>query len=411
MDFSKFKKQTTGLLQNVSEVTEKATEALNGIDTTSVKNAISSTLTTLTTPKASKKEPIIEEIEVEEVDKETAESETALTEQEDKGSKMLQIMDWAFDKANGDILGFGTSHEMAQKYLAKYGSVNAAIDHLVNWQITSAATAGFVTNLGGLATMPLTLPANVAGVMAIQLRMIGAIAELGGFHENSEEKKAGMYLCLLGSQASDVLAQTASQFAVKFATASLKKLPGTMLTKINQQVGFRLFTKFGEKGLVNLHKAIPVLGGIIGGSVDAFSTYAIAKAAKALFLDDIIEFEKQEQLEIAKVHLLINIARIDNDYAEDEKMIIRTIAGGLNISDKAKNLLLNDIEHPKKFTVDMEPFKDDLMLSSSTLCALVQVASIGGISPVEQMYINQLGQQMGCDTATVQLMLLPAITQ
>lgn len=411
MDFSKFKKQTTGLLQNVSEVTEKATEALNGIDTTSVKNAISSTLTTLTTPKASKKEPIIEEIEVEEVDKETAESETALAEQEDKGSKMLQIMDWAFDKANGDIPGFGTSHEMAQKYLAKYGSVNAAIDHLVNWQITSAATAGFVTNLGGLATMPLTLPANVAGVMAIQLRMIGAIAELGGFHENSEEKKTGMYLCLLGSKAGDVLAQTTSQFAVKFATASLKKLPGSMLTKINQQVGFRLFTKFGEKGLVNLHKAIPVLGGIIGGSMDAFSTYAIAKAAKALFLDEIIEFEKQEQLEIAKVHLLINLARIDNDYDEDEKMVIRTIAGGLNISDKAKSLLLNDIEHPKKFVVNMEPFKEDLMLSSSTLCALAQVAAIGGISPVEQMYINQLGLQMGCDATTVQLMLQPAITQ
>lgn len=411
MDFSKFKKQTTGLLLNVSEVTEKATEALNGIDTTSVKNAISSTLTTLTTPKASKKEPIIEEIEVEEVEKETAESEAALAEQEDKGSKMLQIMDWAFDKANGDIPGFGTSYEMAQKYLDKYGSVNAAIDHLVNWQITSAATAGFVTNLGGLATMPLTLPANVAGVMAIQLRMIGAIAELGGFHENSEEKKTGMYLCLLGSKAGDVLAQTASQFAVKFTTASLKKLPGSILTKINQQVGFRLFTKFGEKGLVNLHKAIPVLGGIIGGSVDAFSTYAIAKAAKALFLDEIIEFEKQEQLEIAKVHLLINLARIDNDYNEDEKMVIRTIASGLNISDKAKSLLLNDIEYPKKFVVNMEPFKEDLMLSSSTLCALAQIAAIGGISPVEQMYINQLGLQMGCDATTIQLMLQPAITQ
>lgn len=411
MDFSKFKKQATGLLLNVSEVTEKATEALNGIDTTSVKNAISSTLTTLTTQKASKKEPIIEEIEVEEVEQETAKSETALAEQEDKGSKMLQIMDWAFDKANGNIPGFGTSQEMAQKYLDKYGSVNAAIDHLVNWQITSAATAGFVTNLGGLATMPLTLPTNVAGVMAIQLRMIGAIAELGGFHENSEEKKTGMYLCLLGSKAGDVLAQTTSQFAIKFATASLKKLPGSMLTKINQQVGFRLFTKFGEKGLVNLHKAIPVLGGLIGGSVDAFSTYAIAKAAKALFLDDIIEVEKQELLEIAKVHLLINLARIDNDYTEDEKMVIRTIADELNISDKAKSLLLNDIEHPKKFVVDMEPFKEDLMLSSSTLCALAQIAAIGGISPVEQMYINQLGLQMGCDATTIRLILQPAITQ
>ena len=68
---------------------------------------------------------------------------------------------------------------------------------------------------------------------------------------------------------------------MKFATASLKKLPGTVLTKINQAVGFRLVTKFGGKGLVNIHKAIPILGGVVGGSVDALSTYAIAKAAKA----------------------------------------------------------------------------------------------------------------------------------
>lgn len=215
-------------------------------------------------------------------------------EEEEKGAKMLEVMDWAFEKANGNIPGLGTSHEMAEKYLQKYGSVNAAIDHLVNWQITSAATAGFVTSFGGLATMPITLPANIAGVMAIQLRMIGAIAELGGFHENTEEKKTGMYLCLLGSQAGNVLSKTAGQFAVKFATASLKKLPGTVLTKINQAVGFRLVTKFGEKGLVNIHRAIPVLGGIVGGSVDALSTYAIAKAAKALFLNEIIDFEKQD---------------------------------------------------------------------------------------------------------------------
>jgi uncharacterized protein (DUF697 family) len=249
--------------------------------------------------------------------------------------------------------------------------------------------------------MPITLPANVAGVMAIQLRMIGAIANLGGFHENTEEKKTGMYLCLLGSQAGDVLSKTASQFAVKFATASLKKLPGAVLTKINQQIGFRLVTKFGEKGLLNIHKAIPVLGGVVGGTIDAFSTYAIAKAAKALFLDEIIEFEKQEQLEIDKVHLLINLALIDYNYGEEEKMFIRHIAEGLNISKKVKEELFKDIENPKKFTIDLEPFKSDFMLSASTLYALVQVAKVGGMSPVEDIYIRQLGQQMGCDETVI----------
>ena len=325
-------------------------------------------------------------------------------EQEEKGAKMVKVMDWAFDKANGNIPGFGTSQEMAQKYLDKYGSVNAAIDHMVNWQITSAATAGFVTSLGGLATMPLTLPANIAGVMAIQLRMIGAIAELGGFHEQTEEKKTGMYLCLLGSQAGNALSKTAGQFAVKFATASLKKLPGTVLTKINKAVGFRLVTKFGEKGLVNIHKAIPILGGVVGGSIDALSTYAIAKAAKALFLNDIINFEKQEQIEISKVRLVINMALVDGVYSPEESEVLKILVNGMNISDKGKTMLFAEIDKPKQQKVDLAPFKDDLMSSTSLLAGLSQLAKADGtIHPAEKLYLHSLGHELGYTDDAIKL--------
>jgi uncharacterized protein (DUF697 family) len=386
MDLSKFASKAQGLLGKMSEVkqemsimAEKVTTVFNKSEDNNIEN----------------EDPKITDIE----------AESSEQEQIEKGSKMLQIMDWAFEKANGNVPGFGTSQEMAQKYLNKYGSVHKAIDKLINWQITSAATDGFVTNLGGLPAMPLTLPANIAGVMAIQLRMIGAIAELGGFHENTEEKKTGMYLCLLGSQAGDVLSKTASQFAIKFATASLKKLPGAVLTKINQQIGFRLLTKFGEKGLLNIHKAIPILGGLVGGTVDALSTYSIAKAAKALFLNEIIEFEKQEQIEVSKVHFLINLAKIDSNYGNDEKVFIKTIVEGLNISQTVKEALLLDVENPKKFVIDMTPFQEDYMLATSTLYALTKVAEIGGVSPIEQIYLRKIGVDMGCNEDDIKLIL------
>ena len=66
-----------------------------------------------------------------------------------------------------------------------------------------------------------------------------------------------------------------------------------------------------------------------------------------------------------------------------------------------KEGLYKDIENPKKFNVDLELFKSDLMLSTSTLYALVQVAKLGGMSPVEDIYIRQLGQQMGCDESII----------
>lgn len=49
-------------------------------------------------------------------------------------------------------------------------------------------------------------------------------------------------------------------------------------------MGFRLITKFGEKGVVNLGKAIPFVGGLVGGSLDVVTTRAIAHNAIKLFM-------------------------------------------------------------------------------------------------------------------------------
>ena len=336
----------------------------------------------------------------------TEEENVSEEEMEEKGSKMLEVLDWAFDKANGNIPGLGSSSDMAKRYLDKYGNVNTAINHLVNWQITSSATTGFVTSFGGFPTMAVTLPANIAGVMGIQLRMIGAIAELGGYHENTEEKKTGMYLCLLGSQAGNVLSKTAGQFAVKFTTASLKKLPGEVLKKINKAVGFRLFTKFGKTGVVNLHKMIPVLGGVVGGSVDALSTYSIAKAAKALFLNDIIDFEKQEQIEIAKIRLVINMSLIDGVYSEEESEMLKVLVNTMSLSDKSRTMLYAEIDNPKQNKVDLSVFNDDLMNTTTLLTGLSQVAKADGtLHPAEKLYLQSLGRELGYADDALKLLI------
>ncbi|GAA0594056.1 hypothetical protein GCM10009001_07720 [Virgibacillus siamensis] len=46
-----------------------------------------------------------------------------------------------------------------------------------------------------------------------------------------------------------------------------------------------MVTKFGEKGVVNLGKMVPLLGGVVGGSFDASSTYLIGKAAEKTFIE------------------------------------------------------------------------------------------------------------------------------
>ena len=72
-------------------------------------------------------------------------------------------------------------------------------------------------------------------------------------------------------------------FGKKIAVAAVKKIPGEVIAKINQKIGFRLLTKFGEKGLVNLGKMIPLVGAVINGGFDFVETKVIADRAYNLF--------------------------------------------------------------------------------------------------------------------------------
>jgi len=63
----------------------------------------------------------------------------------------------------------------------------------------------------------------------------------------------------------------------------LKKVSYRVLIRINRAVGFRLFTKFGEKGIINLSKTIPFIGGFVGAVVNAYACDVVGNAAKRIF--------------------------------------------------------------------------------------------------------------------------------
>lgn len=83
------------------------------------------------------------------------------------------------------------------------------------------------------------------------------------------------------------------ELGVKFAKAMVKKIPGKVLTKINQKVGFRLLTKFGTTGVVNLGKAIPGVGAVFGGGLDFFETKIIANRAYKWFMENDFSLDKK----------------------------------------------------------------------------------------------------------------------
>lgn len=205
--------------------------------------------------------------------------------QEITESNAGKILDTIYSKALDGIPQVSQSvDDLVNDYLKKYTSTENAARALVKNQVLKCGTSGFITGLGGLITLPVAIPANISSVLYVQMRMIAALAKMGGYDIRSDQVQTMIYICLTGQAVTDVLKDVGIKIGEKTLEAAIKKIPGSVLTKINQRIGFRLITKFGEKGAINLGKLVPVVGGVIGGSVDAASTIGISKSAYNVFI-------------------------------------------------------------------------------------------------------------------------------
>ena len=185
--------------------------------------------------------------------------------------------------------------DLVEDYLSKNKNVEQAVKSLINNSTVKCGTSGFLTSFGGFATMIATLPANITSVMYVQLRMCCAIAKMGGYDIHSDQVQTLIYACLTGSAATEILKSSGIKFANKFGVAMVNKIPGKTLTAINRKVGFRLMTKFGETGIINLGKVVPVVGGFVGGGIDVASTRIIGKNAYNIFVKG--EMPTKEEVE------------------------------------------------------------------------------------------------------------------
>ena len=205
---------------------------------------------------------------------------TKITQEE-----MLQLLDIVYEKSLQGVPKVSQPiNVLADDYLMKHDTVEAAAKSFINYQVAKCTTSGFVTGLGGLITLPAALPANIGSVLYVQIRMITCLAYMGGYDPESDQVQTLIYACLAGISVDQILKNFGVQFGTKLTTAMIKKIPGSVLTKINQGVGFRLVTKFGSKGLINLGKAVPVVGGVISGGFDFAETRIIAKRAYKMFI-------------------------------------------------------------------------------------------------------------------------------
>ncbi len=198
-----------------------------------------------------------------------------------------KALDLAYDKAVDGIPGvpgMESAEELAKDYLNGPGPLEDKLNSLIRYQVLKASTSGFVTGLGGVLTLPVAIPANLASVMYLQLQMIAAIAHMAGHDVRSDRVRALCYACLCGNVAVEMLQSAGITIGKKLTEQAIKQLSFDVILKINRAVGFRMVTKFGQTGVINLGKAIPLVGGVIGGTFDGTTTYTIGRVARNVFV-------------------------------------------------------------------------------------------------------------------------------
>jgi hypothetical protein len=197
---------------------------------------------------------------------------------------ILQVLEWSYGKVISGVGFLGSAYDLAEEYQQKSGSNREAVTNLINWQTAKCATTGFVTGMGGVITLPFAVPANIASVLFFQLQMIAAIAVIGGHDPRSHQVRSMAFICLTGSAATDLLKALGVRVGEKTSLLALEAISAQVTSKINSLVGLRLLTKFGKRGFINFGKAVPVVGGIVCGSVDAATTRIIGKTAAKYFV-------------------------------------------------------------------------------------------------------------------------------
>ena len=195
-----------------------------------------------------------------------------------------ELTSWILCQARDGIGPLSPASSLADEYKRKsYGSDAERVQALIRSAVARNAATGFVGGLGGALTLPITVPTSALASLVIQARMVAAIAEIYGHDPKDDQVQTAILLCMVGTAMEDVLKRVGITLGRKAALNRLHTVPGKLLSEINKRVGFRLLTKFGEKGVVNVAKLVPLVGGTVGGTFDGATCYMVGQAADRAF--------------------------------------------------------------------------------------------------------------------------------
>ncbi|QCW49251.1 hypothetical protein FE634_00360 [Nocardioides dongxiaopingii] len=170
--------------------------------------------------------------------------------------------------------------EVAAKQLAEHGDVEKAVDAVVDTHVRLAGASGFVTNLGGLVTMTVTVPANLTGIALIQCRMVAAVAHLRGYDLDDPRVRNAVLVTVLGEDTVNDLVRSNKIPAPPMALATAPVHDPALDPVVSGEVARDLVARVTGRRLAStVGRRVPGLGGVIGMGSDGWATHKIGSYA------------------------------------------------------------------------------------------------------------------------------------
>ena len=167
----------------------------------------------------------------------------------------------------------------AEKQLEEQrGHVDRGVHEVIENHVRYAGAQGFVTNLGGLVTAAVTIPANITGLALIQCRMVAGIAHLRGYDLDDARVKNAVLSCILGEDRIDDLVQAKKLPAPPMALATAPAHDPELDRLISAEVASDLISRVAGKRLaITVGRRVPLIGGLVGMGVDGYGTWQVGR--------------------------------------------------------------------------------------------------------------------------------------
>jgi hypothetical protein len=160
------------------------------------------------------------------------------------------------------------------------GDVDKAIREIIEDHVRYAGVQGFATNIGGLVTAAVTIPANITGLALIQCRLVAAIAHLRGYDLTDQRVRNAVLTCILGEDEVKRLVKKKKLPSTPMGMATAPTHDPDLDKVVAAEVTSTLLTKVaGKRVATTVGRRIPVVGGLFGAGADGYSTWQIGRYA------------------------------------------------------------------------------------------------------------------------------------